>query len=266
VIDESRKNGWITMTAHAIPQRQTRRGTRGVLLAPFALLGAVVLAAASFVAYALWPTWPTAPVALDTPALPVTVAGALFEVPPAAIRTAVQRHPGSHQRIDLAFLWPSLAPAQTDAEREGKAPAPVEGRGDAAPGAAASAANSGVPLFVTIAGLGDLLPPIERLRSIYPRYLEARGDTGTDGLAVLPFRAGTPYQGEDLIYLAAAPEQFFARCTRQIGAVPGTCIQERALDAAEVTLRFPREWLKDWRGVAAGLDRLMGQLHPAGAN
>ena len=107
-----------------------------------------------------------------------------------------------------------------------------------------------------------MLPPAERLRSIYPRYVEAQATAGPDGLAILAFRAGTPYEGEDLIYLAADPEQFFARCTRQVGAVPGTCIHERALDAAEITLRFPREWLDDWRSVAAGFERLVTQLRP----
>jgi hypothetical protein len=110
--------------------------------------------------------------------------------------------------------------------------------------------------------LGAVLPPAERLRNIYPRYIEAQATAGADGLAILPFRAGTPYEGEDLIYLAANPEQFFARCTRQLGAVPGTCIHERALDAAEITLRFPREWLDDWRSVAAGFNRLVAQLRP----
>ena len=46
------------------------------------------------------------------------------------------------------------------------------------------------------------------------------------------------------------------------GPVRGTCIHERSLDAAEITLRFPREWLEDWRGLAAGFDRLLAQLHP----
>jgi hypothetical protein len=36
------------------------------------------------------------------------------------------------------------------------------------------------------------------------------------------------------------------------------------LDAAEITLRFSREWLDDWRNAAAGLDRLVAQLHAAG--
>jgi hypothetical protein len=100
-----------------------------------------------------------------------------------------------------------------------------------------------------------------RLRTIYPRYIEAQAAAGPDGLAVLPFRAGTPYEGEDLVYLADGPEQFFVRCSRPARTLPGTCIHERLLDAAEVTLRFPRGWLQDWRSVAAGFDRLIAQLH-----
>ena len=54
---------------------------------------------------------------LDAPAIPITVANVLFDVPPAAIRAAVQRHPGPHERVDLAFIWPSLTPPQPDAKR-----------------------------------------------------------------------------------------------------------------------------------------------------
>jgi hypothetical protein len=150
------------------------------------------------------------------------------------------------------LLWPSLTPPQPEAkepivnpESEIETPATAD------------------RLFVTIAGLGAILPPLERLRGIYPHYIEAQATAGPDGLAILPFRAGTPYEGEDLIYLGANPEQFFARCTRPGRAVPGTCFQERAFDGADMTLRFPRDWLSDWHGVAAGLDRLVGQLHPA---
>jgi len=46
--------------------------------------------------------------------------------------------------------------------------------------------------------------------------------------------------------------------------VPGSCIHERKIDGAEVTLRFPRDWLIDWRKVATGFDRLIAQLHPQG--
>ena len=116
-------------------------------------------------------------------------------------------------------------------------------------------------MFVTIAGLGAVLPPQARLRSIYPRYIERAATAGSEGLAVVAFRAGTPYEGEDLIYLAEQPEQFFARCSRPVHAVPGTCVYERLVDTAEITLRFPREWLPKWRTVAAGCDRLLAQIH-----
>jgi len=115
---------------------------------------------------------------------------------------------------------------------------------------------------VTVVGLASVLPPLERLRTIYPRYLGPQAQPGPDGLAVLPFRAGTPYDGEDLVYTAGNPEQFFARCTQRAAAVPGTCISERALGSAQITIRFPRDWLSDWRSVAAGFDRLTAQLRP----
>jgi hypothetical protein len=223
---------------------------------PFAFLAVLVLGAGIFVSSALWPTWPSAPVPLNAPAIPITVANVLFDVPPAAIRAAVQRHPGPHERVDLAFLWPSLTPPQSEAQGAGQ---PAAGNDD---DAAAKPVDTTQRLFVTIAGLGSVLPPADRLRTIYPRYIEAQATAGPDGLAIVQFRVGTPYDGEDLVYVGTTPEQFFARCTRPVGTVRGTCLYERLIDTAEVTLRFPRTWLEDWRGVAAGVDRLMAQLHP----
>jgi hypothetical protein len=241
----------------AIPRhRQPWRGSRG-LWSAIAILAVLMAAAGTFVSYILWPTWPKSGVALDAPAIPVTVAGALFNVPPAAIRAAVQRHPGAHERIDLVFLWPSLAPPTADGQAAAKTSIADDGEAAPVPGT-----NDRV--FVTIAGLGAVLPPLVRLRTIYPRYIEAQAAAGPDGLAIVPFRAGTPYEGEDLIYLAEKPEEFFALCSRPLRALPGTCIHERSLDAAEITLRFSREWLQDWRNTAAGFDRLVAQLHGSG--
>ncbi len=240
------------MTTHEGLRPRLRRKSHNLLL-PLALLVVVIAAGAAFVVLELRPTWPIRAVTLDAPAIPVTVAGELFDVPPAAIRVALQRHPGAHERIDLVFLWPSLAPPAPD--RAAATPV-VSSEKDALPAVPADR------LFVTIAGLGAVLPPAERLRSIYPRYFEAEAMAGPDGLAVLPFRTGTPYEGEDLIYFAEKPESFFARCTRALRTVPGTCVYERLLGAAEITLRFPRELLKDWRNVAGGFDRLLEHLHP----
>jgi hypothetical protein len=251
------------MTAQATFSRKPRRRAGCLLLLPLALLIGL-FAAGSFVAYVLWPTWPSTPVSLDAPALPVTVAGVLFELPPAAIRAAVQRHPGPHERIDLVFLWPSLTPPLADAKNDGVPLSRVEASGSAAPSPKSEAADADGRLFVTVTALGSLLPPAERLHSIYPHYVEAQTTVRADGLAILPFRAGTPYEGEDLVYFAENADRFYARCTRPNGIVPGTCIQERALEAADITLRFPRDWLDDWQNVAAGFDRLIAQLHPQG--
>jgi hypothetical protein len=242
------------MTAHAVP-RSKRRG-RARLTLPFVAIVLLVAAGMAFVSYVLWPTWPSQTAALDAPAIPVTVAGVLFDVPPAAIREAVQRHPGQHERLDLAFEWPALTPPKPDDKAADKLPLNAENA------TAAAIATENKRLFVTIAGLGAVLPPLERLRTIYPRYIEAQATAGPDGLAILPFRAGSPYEGEDLVYVGANPEQFFARCTRAARSVPGTCINERVLDAAELTLRFPRDWLADWRNAASAFDRLVGELHP----
>ena len=81
---------------------------------------------------------------------------------------------------------------------------------------------------------------------------------------MLAFLDGSPYQGEDLIYDATTPENFLVRCTRNgAGATPGTCLYERRIDnAADMVVRFPRDWLADWQTIAAGIDRLIGDLRP----
>jgi hypothetical protein len=245
------------MTAHDLPRQRVRHSSRSLLL-PIALFAVLVAGTVAFVSYELWPSWPTAAVPLNAPAIPVTVAGVLFNVPPAAIRASVQRHPGAHERIDLVFVWPSLTPPDGDSDIA----TPVGAKSDEVP----ARPSTDDRLFITIAGLGAVLPPAARLRTIYPRYIEAQATAGPDGLAIVAFRVGTPYEGEDLVYFADQPEQFFARCSRAMRNVPGTCIHERLLDAAEITLRFPRQWLQqDWRNVAAGFDRLIAQLHtPSG--
>jgi hypothetical protein len=215
-------------------------------LAP-ALIGLLALsAAAAYVTYLLWPRWPAPEVSLDSPALPITIADTTFNVPPAAIRVALQRRAGEQDRIDLVFLWPSLMPPDpADKPSPGAAPASPLDR-----------------VFATIASSDGTLPPAERRKIIYPRYASREIEPGPHGLSVLAFRAGTPYQGEDLVYEAAAPERFFVRCTRGNGPTPGTCLREQRIGSADLTVRFPRAWLDDWQTVAHAVDRLIAGFHP----
>ena len=81
-----------------------------------------------------------------------------------------------------------------------------------------------------------------------------------------PFRDGTPYQGEDMMYderqSRALPRPLHAR--RREGA-SDRHVPVRAADRqAELTARFPREWLSDWAEVSQGLEALIAKLRGAG--
>jgi hypothetical protein len=227
--------------------RRRHGGQFSLLLIAFAV---IALGAFGYVGYVLWPRWP-AP-RLDAPALPITVAGVAFNLPPAAIRRATQRRSGAHERVDLVFLWPSLEP-----------PDPAAKPSAAPHGTVAEASQAVARVFMTILSAGDTLAAGDRALTIYPRYTAAEPVLDASGLAVLAFRDGTPYQGEDLIYDAEGPS-FLVRCTRErAGPTPGTCLYERRIGAADVVVRFPREWLSDWRMVAGTLDRLIASVRPS---
>ena len=72
------------------------------------------------------------------------------------------------------------------------------------------------------------------------------------------FATASPYANEDL-FVASAPG-LSARCTRD-GVTPGMCLSERRIDGADLTFRFPRSWLAQWRDVAEAMNRLTVQLH-----
>jgi hypothetical protein len=130
-------------------------------------------------------------------------------------------------------------------------------------------------IFLSIAAHHDEQAPELRVRTIYPRYLDqtpipntSTSGTSTpgtstssqDALTVRAFRQGTPYGGEDLI--SAATPSLTARCSRD-AATPGMCLSERRIGGADLTFRFPRNWLARWRDVAEAMDRLALQLHGA---
>ncbi len=218
------------------------RRASGVFLAfPLILSFALGFLALAYVAYVLWPRWPAGAVAPDAPALPIVIAGAGFNIPPAAIRVPVQRRAGAQERVDLAFQWPSLTPPDPQARVIGDR------------------------LFVTIAAAGATLAPSDRLKVIYPRYAAPDPRPAPEGLVSYAFRDGTPYQGEDLLVDASEPSKFAVRCTRERSLqTPGTCLYDRRIGEAEITVRFPRRWLDRWRTLAASIDRLLATLHPGG--
>jgi hypothetical protein len=222
-----------------------RRAAPSPLTAPVLLFAAVAVVAAVYVAYVLWPRWPDAPVAADAPSLPVMVGGVYFNIEPAAIRQSVQRRPGTQERVDLAYLWPSLTPPDPALKSIGGVPADPNER-----------------LFVTIQTGDGTLPLLDRVQTIYPRYLVAEPVAGPPGITLRGFRDNTPYQGEELVFESNAPEHFLARCAQRGVINSGSCLLERRVGNADITIRFPRDWLGDWQNVAASIDRLIARLHP----
>src|SRR5437764_1383850 len=223
------------------PAPRRRPGTPGLVAGlTVAATAAVVVAALVLLVRSPGPTMEP-----DAPSLPISIGGIVFNVPPAAIRVALQRRTGAQGRVDLAFLRPALTPPDRSAQAPVSEELPAFDR-----------------VFVTIAALDDTLDPAERIKSIYPRYFDFGRFAGPDGLLVIRFRDDTPYQGEDLFYDPNQPEGFVVRCSRPgAGPTPGICLWERRLrNAADITVRFPRDWLASWRAVADGLERLVASL------
>jgi len=230
--------------AYAATVGRRRRKGSGLVGRILMVIGGMMVAAlaAAPAAYMLWPA--PRPVAPNAPSLPVSVGGVSFNVPPGAIRFKVQRKPGAQPRIDMMFMWPSLRPPDASSKPKPTDTPDVSDR-----------------LFVTIATVDTTLSPMERLKTIYPRYLDA-APVVVDGLSTQVFRDATAYQGEDLIHDPARPEQFVLRCTRLAGLTPPMCLHERRIGGADITVRFPREWLSDWRRVSDGVERLITGFKP----
>ena len=221
--------------------RDTRKDPRShmVLIVTAAIITACAIA---LVAYLLWPTWGTG--AANAPSrLPVSVGGTLFNVPTLAVRRKIQRHSGPQERVDLSFTFPSLeapeVPRHVSADTVEEKVQPID------------------RIFLSISAHHDTLAPDTRVRTIYPRYLEQASTRVDDGLTMRAFRDGSPYANEDMF--AGSTPGLNTRCTRD-GITPGMCLSESRIDGADLTFRFPRSWLSEWRDVANAMNRLTAQL------
>jgi hypothetical protein len=221
--------------------RDTRKDPRShmilIMAAATFAVGAIAL-----VAYLLWPTWGNG--AANAPSrLPVSVGNTLFNVPTQAIRRKIQRHSGPQERVDLSFTFPSLeapeAPKHVSADTIEEKVQPID------------------RIFLSISAHHDTLAPETRVRTIYPRYLEQASTPVDDVLTMRAFRDGSPYANEDLFF--AGTPSLNTRCTRD-SVTPGMCLTERRIDGADLTFRFPRSWLSQWRDVANAMNRLTAQL------
>ena len=222
----------MTMFSH---ERLAVRDWQGrVHLLPIALGLAIAAGAIALVAYLLWPTW-GANGSNGPGRLPVSVGNTLFNVPVAAIRMKIQRHSGPQERIDLNFSYPSLEPP--DAPRHISADTVEE-----------EMTQPIDRIFLSIAAHQNSMAPELRVQNIYPRYLEQAAIAGPGRAcdARISRRHALCRRGPVFRQSATAS----TRAARATAAIPGMCLSERRIDGADLTFRFPRSWLAQWRDVA----------------
>src|SRR5258708_13797315 len=113
-------------TVHVSQERgrhlRRRQSGKSQLLLPFVVFAAVAFTAFVYIGYVLWPRWPTP--RLDAPALPITVAGVAFNLPPPPLLGPGPRRPGPPQPGVLAFFLPSPQPPAPHAKPPPPPPPP----------------------------------------------------------------------------------------------------------------------------------------------
>jgi len=165
----------------------------------------------------------------------VEIGGIRLVIPAAFLRASETVPPGE---AAVALAWPGLMPA----------------------GGTASGIMPAV--FISLVRADDAIDPAERTMTLYARFFAAENWSNPGGLVMRRFRAGTPYQDEELYFAPPDGTAFSARCPRQgtVGAI-GTagCLWLVRLRGLDIRVRFPPEILPDWQQLRAGIDGLLGE-------
>lgn len=169
--------------------------------------------------------------------VPIVVGQKRLTLDRAMLRDVALRDGGAVNRLDLVLTWPDFR------------------------GAGTMAATTGADLiFVAIEDSAlrqrsaSEIDPVEQPVLLYSRFLERDAWQNPGGLIMRRFRAGTPYEGEEL-YLSAPDERnFAARCPRQIradGLPEDLCLWQTRANGLELQVRFLPRYLVQWQHLAA---------------
>jgi hypothetical protein len=229
------------MSIASVPRR---RGGAGLMPGwPLVVLACLMaVAAAAYVALPLVEARREA-ARVAEPAAPLepvraTINGVTLTIPRDLVRFEHQKRDAEQARIDLLFRWPSL-----------------EGAG---PRARLAAEGLDQLVFLSIQPRDEALDPTRRLAAVYHRFLETEIRQAPIGLAARRFAAGSGYDGEELVYDAARPGDFFVRCAPAMAGGVATCMRElRIADSLDVVVRFPRALLDDWSRLERAITALL---------
>jgi hypothetical protein len=123
---------------------------------------------------------------------------------------------------------------------------------------AGNGANSPIVHILIRQDAFDLTEPARLNRTYLGDVIDARGKPGPSGLTQYAFRDDSGYRGEDLFVGRAQDGIVVMRCVRKTAIIPSpNCLRELPLTkGVELSYRFKRSRLDDWRGIARGVKRL----------
>jgi hypothetical protein len=109
-------------------------------------------------------------------------------------------------------------------------------------------------VFVGLKPADPALDPAERTARLYQRFLDDNSWSHPGGLVARAFVDGSPFEGDELFYVAPEGRDFAARCRRPDPArkTPNTCIAEFRLGDLDVELRFAASLLSQWSALKEG--------------
>ena len=109
-------------------------------------------------------------------------------------------------------------------------------------------------VFIGLKPADPALDPAERTARLYQRFLDETSWSHPGGLVARAFVDGSPFEGDELFYVAPEGRDFAARCRRPDPArkTPNTCIAVFRLGDLDVELRFAASLLSQWSALKEG--------------
>jgi hypothetical protein len=195
-------------------------------------LGLVALAGAlDILAPRLLQRSPTRPVAISLGAERLALAGAYLRPD--------SRQGGAMDVLQLAAFFPEFSPAAETGD--------VDAHTDLGERLART-------VFLTARPADPSLDPTERPARLYQRFLDENSWSHPGGLVARAFVDGSPFEGDELYYVAPDGREFAARCRRPDPArkTPNTCIADLRLGDLDIEMRFSAALLAQWESLKAG--------------
>jgi hypothetical protein len=120
--------------------------------------------------------------------------------------------------------------------------------------------DPGAAIALVFVTSDDSLPPSERVRQLYSRFLSSEATSTAGGLIRRQFRAGTPYEGETLFLSPPEGRAFAARCpSGEVASMELTCFAEIRHAGYDIQIQLARRDLAQWEKIVARVKEIPGR-------